>query len=134
MDKQHESHNIEEGLSLLQTDDVDPPSLPDTDAKGTRVFYLLFTCTLNIVLTSILLWLVFRPWDPSQGVYSPANSVIQYETKVFLPGVGSLRSQYQGYPDDNMDNAWDDLYKCKLIPQPSKTSYLPTRIPGLTIQ
>lgn len=103
----------EEKLQLLQTSDTRSPSAPVLHSKWRGSWHLLFAYTLNLILAVVILYLWIMPRDPLQGVYSPANSAIEYETKVFLPGVGSERSQYQGYPDDNMDKAWDDLYKCK---------------------
>ncbi|KID71225.1 hypothetical protein MGU_00905 [Metarhizium guizhouense ARSEF 977] len=118
MKSSHEENGETRGF--LEENDGYSQSIPKTNAPRRAFWHLIFSYMLNIVLAAILLWFLTKPWDPSQGIYSPANAVIEYETKVFAPGVGPSHSPYQGYPDDDMDDAWDDLYQCKYKPQHGK--------------
>jgi hypothetical protein len=48
--------------------------------------------------------------DDAEG---PAQSAIEYETKVFRSGFERELSEYQGEPSLELDGRWKQLYKCK---------------------
>ncbi|KZS89072.1 hypothetical protein SISNIDRAFT_497640 [Sistotremastrum niveocremeum HHB9708] len=47
-------------------------------------------------------------WDTPDLVYSPAQSAVKYETRVFT-ALG-VQTKYHGPPTDETDEAWDALY------------------------
>lgn len=42
---------------------------------------------------------------------APANEAIEYEKRVFNEGASIQFSPYMGEPTDEMDDAWENLYK-----------------------
>ncbi|KAF5325795.1 hypothetical protein D9611_000059 [Ephemerocybe angulata] len=76
---------------------------------------LLVSLILNagMLLGGLALRRVMRgPENPifPQAYYSPAEDVIEYETRVFHEGFGKGRTIYQMAPSPEVDAAWDDLY------------------------
>lgn len=45
------------------------------------------------------------------NVYSPANDAVEWEAVVFHNNFHEDRTQYQGPPTDEVDKAWEGLYK-----------------------
>lgn len=113
----------EENVALLYDETPISPT-HGMDHKFQAMWHIIFAYTMCLVLATALfvLWIEVETRDPSQGIYSPANEAIEYESQVFMPGVGSQLSQYQGYPNDAMDNAWNDLYSGTRIPSLSLNS------------
>lgn len=48
-------------------------------------------------------------------ILAPARDAVRYETVVFDPGIGSGRTKYQGFPAEENNKAWEDLYQGRLI-------------------
>jgi hypothetical protein len=49
--------------------------------------------------------------DDQGGLYSPAENAVEYTPLVFKLGTGHSVSAYQGFPTDEVDRLWEDLYK-----------------------
>ncbi|KAI1202983.1 hypothetical protein F5X97DRAFT_342899 [Nemania serpens] len=96
---------------LLLQDDKDISSLSPAHKSKPKRFGVLnvLSWALNIVLLSLLLARSSKLTDPTLAVYSPANSIIEYETVVMTDNVWNI-SPYQGHPDDAKDALWDELY------------------------
>lgn len=73
-----------------------------------------------LATTFFVLWILARSQrsqcrDPSQGIYSPAQDVIKYETKVFAENF-ETKGPYMGSPEDGIptketDKLWEDLFQ-----------------------
>jgi hypothetical protein len=48
--------------------------------------------------------------DPLR-IYSPANSVVEYEQKHFTAALFT-KTPYMGFPTDETDRKWEELYNC----------------------
>lgn len=46
---------------------------------------------------------------------APAQDAIEYHQKVFHKSFGDDLSPYQGWPDDEKDKLWNDLYASMFI-------------------
>jgi hypothetical protein len=41
---------------------------------------------------------------------------VEYETKVFQHGFGNETTKYQGWPNDDIDREWEEMYSSKFTP------------------
>ncbi|KAF2101282.1 hypothetical protein NA57DRAFT_22054, partial [Rhizodiscina lignyota] len=76
--------------------------------------------------------------DPSQGIYSPAQDVIEYETRVFAENFVTkgpyMGREEDGIPTDEADHLWEDLYQygvsristSEAAQLPNRTTSIPT--------
>ncbi|VUC29060.1 unnamed protein product [Clonostachys rosea] len=71
-------------------------------------FFLNGILLLSLVLSWAYIYLKQAIYIPNE-VYTPAQSAIKYEQKVFLPATKSGRSPYQGSSDE-INRLWEDLY------------------------
>ncbi|KAE8356752.1 hypothetical protein BDV28DRAFT_163765 [Aspergillus coremiiformis] len=69
-----------------------------------------FLIFMVIVLTREL-WK--KPKDPSLQVYSPANDAVEYIPKQHFRAALFNQTEYMGFPTDETDKLWSDLYNCK---------------------
>ncbi|KAF8971078.1 hypothetical protein BDZ97DRAFT_1337008 [Flammula alnicola] len=117
-----------EDLGLLNTTPEDAESLRQGPNQGRacscpsnsrRQFrYLMIVLVVQSVLIISFFWINLAlyvkrgPRNPifPQSLYSPAEHVIEYETRVFYEGFGADRSLYQQSPSPEVDAAWEDLY------------------------
>ncbi|MCJ1430306.1 hypothetical protein MMC29_008223 [Sticta canariensis] len=119
-----------EDLQLLGTSQQDPQVLHRRRIQSTVHIFFLYCVIASLII--VVLALFTRPHhgeckDPSQGIYSPAQDVIEYETQVFDENFQS-KGPYMGRPDgmpdagiptNETDALWDDLYQCMFLPPPS---------------
>ncbi|EED15383.1 conserved hypothetical protein [Talaromyces stipitatus ATCC 10500] len=79
---------------------------------------VLYIAILTLLVYNNFIWTVARPTDPSQILYSPAESTLEYETKVFPENIWT-KSPYMtggnGLPSNETDGLWDDLYKYGIV-------------------
>ncbi|KAF4635476.1 hypothetical protein G7Y89_g2625 [Cudoniella acicularis] len=77
--------------------------------------WLILSALFNILLTTLCLLLYLRPISyPSpfpQQIYSPAQDALEYKTVVFHSNAASDSTPYQGPPSEEVDAAWDVLYR-----------------------
>ncbi|POR37564.1 Uncharacterized protein TPAR_02205 [Tolypocladium paradoxum] len=97
-------------------------SLVDTRKRpsSTCVFWRLFPWILNVILATVGVNLWWRAqhqscpymWDSSSqpGAYSPADEAVEYMPKLFNNRFDGDLSPYQGWPTDETDARWQDLY------------------------
>ncbi|KAK4031469.1 hypothetical protein C8A01DRAFT_51453 [Parachaetomium inaequale] len=86
-----------------------------TSSRAHLVF-LYASNVLLLVFCSTLVWrLSCKPFrDPTTGVYSPANEAIEYIKEFkFRPALFE-KSAYMGFPTDETDRLWKDLYSYEL--------------------
>lgn len=83
-----------------------------------------FALCVPYVLSTILLVLWIKEknknrtcTDPSQGIFSPAQDVIEYETRVFAENFVTkgpyMGAEGDGIPTNETDRLWEELYQCK---------------------
>ncbi|KAL3421691.1 hypothetical protein PVAG01_05847 [Phlyctema vagabunda] len=71
--------------------------------------------TTNFILLAAVLALLFTVRekslrDPSLGIYSPANEAVEYIEEQWFRAALFNNTPYMGYPDDEKDKLWEDLY------------------------
>ncbi|KAB5563094.1 hypothetical protein GE09DRAFT_1219675 [Coniochaeta sp. 2T2.1] len=67
--------------------------------------------TANLVLGITCIALATRPQkDPSLGVYSPVNHLVEYHIANVSTGF-MTKTPYMGFPTDETDKLWEDLYQ-----------------------
>ncbi|PZC92761.1 DUF3328 domain containing protein [Pyrenophora tritici-repentis] len=72
-------------------------------------------CASNLVLLLISVILGARLYsvgdckDPSLSVWSPANNAVEYHEEHFVAALAN-GTEYMGFPDDEIDKRWSDLY------------------------
>ncbi|PWI72921.1 hypothetical protein PCL_09936 [Purpureocillium lilacinum] len=86
----------------------------------TSLSWTSFSWALNIILAIISVYLWWRArhqpcpymWDSSSepGAYSPADEAVEYAPKLFHNRFDGDISPYQGWPTDESDALWVDLY------------------------
>lgn len=52
---------------------------------------------------------------------APLNEAVKYKNVLFKKGFITDLSPYMGWPDDEKDERWDDLYRCTFAPYSSTT-------------
>ncbi|OJJ42509.1 hypothetical protein ASPZODRAFT_76693 [Penicilliopsis zonata CBS 506.65] len=83
------------------------------------VYHLYALYTTNGLLLFILLMLLAQMRqqclaDPSLGVYSPANTAVEYIKEVPFRAALFNNTPYMGFPTDETDKLWSDLYNSGL--------------------
>ncbi|KAK8044802.1 hypothetical protein PG993_004826 [Apiospora rasikravindrae] len=97
--------------------------------------HIVISYTLNVILLSLVAILAVRQdkgprADPSVGVYSPANEAIEYIPQHKFQSALFSHTPYMGFPTDETDQLWKDLYnevaistiseeEAKLLPHPT---------------
>lgn len=109
-----------EDVQLLEKDKQDPEGRRNHIKSTVHIFFLY--CVIASLIVIVLALFTARNEeckDPSQGIYSPAQDVIEYETRVFDENFQS-KGPYMGRPDgspdagiptDETDALWEDLYQ-----------------------
>ncbi|UNI23174.1 hypothetical protein JDV02_009009 [Purpureocillium takamizusanense] len=92
----------------------------NTKVSPTSMYWASFSWTLNVVmaLISVSFWWRARHetcpymWDSRNkpGAYSPANDAVEYIPKIFHNRFDGDISPFQGWPTDESDALWVDLY------------------------
>lgn len=62
------------------------------------------------------------PSSDAPNVFSPASVASEWEAVVFHNNFHEDRTPYQGPPTDEVDKAWESLYKSECYKLPSRTS------------
>lgn len=81
-----------------------------------QYIWALCICNVLLLLAGVRLalhWTVDRPrehLDPSLGIYSPANEEVEYLEKRFNRSRGTDKSEFQGWPNDEIDEYWRRHY------------------------
>ncbi|KAK4445587.1 hypothetical protein QBC34DRAFT_497503 [Podospora aff. communis PSN243] len=97
-----------------------PAFIPSTLQRSKlRIFFLLLPWMINICLGAALIYLtttqskyqscVYGPDRPAE-MYSPAHEAIEYTPVSFRMALEGDTSPYQGWPTDEKDQLWQDLY------------------------
>src|ERR1700761_5190594 len=64
---------------------------------------------------------------------APARKVVEYETKSFHQGFGNDTSPYQGWPNDEIDQRWEDMYSSQFVPFITLGPFILTKTEGVTL-
>ncbi|KAF4626229.1 hypothetical protein G7Y89_g11930 [Cudoniella acicularis] len=79
--------------------------------NGCFTKYIILLFITNVLLLLGLILATQAPCkDPTQAIYSPAQSEIEYETVMFSGSFGDDLTEYQGWPNDYNDQLWRDTY------------------------
>ncbi|KAH8647914.1 hypothetical protein BX600DRAFT_518318 [Xylariales sp. PMI_506] len=74
------------------------------------LYGVIFILSVSLIDRAVLL----RPLDPSQGIFSPAETAIRYKTVTFQENFATkgmyMGSEVDGLPTDATDQLWDELY------------------------
>jgi hypothetical protein len=98
-------------------------ALPSFSTKTCSRIVGLFRAAIPYTLSIVFLILYLnererRPncADLSQGIYSPAQSAIKYEIKVFAENFATkgpyMGQELDGIPNNETDQLWEELYQC----------------------
>ncbi|PYI07694.1 hypothetical protein BO78DRAFT_366516 [Aspergillus sclerotiicarbonarius CBS 121057] len=104
--------------------------------SSTYHFYILYTTNGLFLFIIVMLLLQIRQnsSDPTLGVYSPANEAVEYISEVPFRAALFNNTPYMGFPTDETDKLWSDLYNfgiSKIPEAEAKKLPLPTLpIPG----
>ncbi|KAF5679232.1 hypothetical protein FHETE_973 [Fusarium heterosporum] len=128
-----ETPRSSEEAPFLVDHEKDEFSNQSKSSKRERWARLLpYSGAINIILISCLFatWVLQRKspqkaYIPNE-IYSPAQSVVEYETVVFSGGLREEKSSFRGSSSD-VDDEWDKLYNEVLISQisPGQAAKLP---------
>ncbi|TPX18223.1 uncharacterized protein E0L32_002732 [Thyridium curvatum] len=72
--------------------------------------WLLLALVVSLSVSGAKEGAITSTCQDAQVVYSPAQSVIEYELRKFTDEFEDYRSVFQGPPTDARDNAWESLY------------------------
>ncbi|KAF2122432.1 hypothetical protein BDV96DRAFT_639021 [Lophiotrema nucula] len=115
----------EQGKLIHQcNDDTPPQSRSSFKSFCSQYSSLVPLYIINGLLLILLISLIGKTLQTEcndsslGGVYSPARKAVRYEDVVFKKGFVTDMSEYMGWPSDETDKAWEDLYK-----------YQPVRVP-----
>lgn len=110
--------------------------LPLAKPRYTLMFWLhcFLTCFLSVTTMYFMRRSFEKPADPSQRLYckslfhflssgwlfttlklAPAQEAIEYEIKTFQRGFHNDTTSYQGWPTDEIDILWEELYSSKFF-------------------
>ncbi|KAH8176414.1 tat pathway signal sequence [Sarocladium implicatum] len=110
-------------VPFLADDEKDTFAIPSPPSRWQRWASLLpYSCVLNLILLTLLFASWIAPWGDTQRayipneIYSPAQSVVEYETVVFTGGLKGDTSKFLG-SSKAVDDQWDELYNSVLISQ-----------------
>ncbi|KAJ8093875.1 hypothetical protein PM082_009742 [Marasmius tenuissimus] len=85
------------------------------ESRHKRLVIIVLGIT-NVITLLILVSLWFnrepKPNAELQLLYSPANHLIEHQVTTFHSAIQGDMTEYMGPPSPEVDNAWDDLYKC----------------------
>ena len=114
-------NGLKNGLEAAMSFDADELRYSKNSASRWRsVFWLqsglnLFLVLLVVYLASRLNSTTSSDGDPSLQLYSPANDAVEYEFKQFNRSRGVDKTPWQGWPSDEIDQMWNDLYMPGII-------------------
>ncbi|UNI18540.1 hypothetical protein JDV02_004803 [Purpureocillium takamizusanense] len=112
------SHEMYEALLSESDADIQKVQLLQRHSRRCKTFIWL-SCFTNVLFAAGIISLLVRQGtiDPSlydaahwPGSYSPAEEAVKYVPRQFLAAFGKETSPYQGWPTDEQDQMWEDMY------------------------
>ncbi|KII95582.1 hypothetical protein PLICRDRAFT_34492 [Plicaturopsis crispa FD-325 SS-3] len=105
------------------------PGGSSREARALRIF--IATTVLSVLLNAVFLYQWISSPDKSafkQILYSPAQSAVEYKAVKFHSSWAPDLAIYEQPPSDEVDNAWNDLYKYAISRVPkSEAARLPNK-------
>ncbi|KAJ6785076.1 hypothetical protein PWT90_08530 [Aphanocladium album] len=105
-----------DGAALLPNYELNLPAYKEK-SLGTKA--VCVSLLLNVLFLSFLGFQFFFPipspiahsgWSMDPGLYSPASDAVEYVESRFKIAFIKDESPYQGWPDDEKDQLWQDMY------------------------